>query len=61
MAHLEASSTEDHRTVGSRRLEKLESSLVSGAAEGSIHQIDQLADGPCPTGPEISRLYPFFK
>lgn len=34
---------------------KLESSLVSGVAEGSSHRIGRLEDGLCPTKPDISK------
>ena len=38
----------------SHRQGKLESSLVSGVAEESNHQIGRLGDGLCPTVPDIS-------
>ena len=53
MVHLEASCFEDRHTVESHRQARLESSLVSGVAEGNSHQIGRLEDGLCPTARDI--------
>ena len=55
MVHLEESWLEDRRIVGIHRQVKPESSLVSGAAEGSSHQTGRSEGGLCPTKPKISR------